>query len=385
MIAITVSVFLFLLWRGVLPLNCKWYWRVAAGFGVLLISLKFLIVKLVGGSNFAPNLPAWTLLLFAQIHITAFFFIFYTALTDTFLFGLAAGKTFYILLHEKRFDWKTLLKKHPQINKIHAVGLAGAFLLSFWGISNGLATPRIRHEEIISDRVPKQADGVTISVLADLHIDNLNNAKRIRKIVNIANALDPDIVCLLGDFADGVQKQHLDALSELKNLRSRHGVFGVTGNHEYYCGYQQLMAHFRKIGLPILDNENVLLKELNIRVCGITDRQAKKHKELPPDIPLALAGGTPEEYRILLAHRPHEARFAASCGADLQLSGHTHGGLVRGFDRIIAKSCKGFAWGTHRIGKMFLVISNGTCMWSGFPLRFGRPAEIILLTLRKKK
>ena len=278
-----------------------------------------------------------------------------------------------------------LLRKNPLINRIHAVGLAGAFLLASPGIYFGTAAPRIRKVEICSDRVPVRADGLTIGVLADLHIDNLNDAAKIRKVVELANTLSPDIFCLLGDFTDGVQKQHFEALDELKNLRSKHGIYAVPGNHDYYCDYQAVAAHFRKMGFPFLENENLLLEKFNVRICGITDLRGRRAGELEPDIPLALSDGSPEEYHILLSHRPQCAIAAAVFGADLQLSGHTHGGLVWGFDRIIAKSCKGFGWGTHRVGKMFLVISNGIGMWSGFPVRLGRPAEILLVTLKRKK
>ena len=378
-------VFLFLLWRVVLPLEWKWYFKVLAGVCVFVVGFKFKIIQLIGGNYFAPELPGWFLLGAALVYATAFLFLLFVVVADSILFVITCVKTFYQNFKEKKYDFRQLLRKHPLLNKVHAYGLALAFVLSLIGMWNGLSLPRIREVEVRSERVPAEADGVTLAVLADLHVDRLNNRSKIRKIVELTNSLKPDFICLVGDFSDGAQPHQLETLSELAGLRAKYGVFGVPGNHEYYKGYHELMAHFKKIGLPMLLNENVYFKDLKLRLCGIPDGHARKLGLASPDIPAALAGGDKSDYRILLAHAPKVAREAAANGADLQFSGHTHGGMVRGFDYLVARSNGGFAWGNYKVGNMLLVMSNGTCMWSGFPVRLGHPAEILLVTLRSSK
>ena len=378
-------VFLFLLWRAVLPLEWKWYFKVLAGAGAFVIGFKFKIIQLIGGNYFAPELPGWFLLAAALVYATAFLFLLFVVVADSILFVITCIKTFHKNIKEKKYDFKPLLKKHPLLNKVHACGLAAAFLLALVGIYNGLSMPRVRHVEVVSDRISEQADGVTFAVLADLHVDRLNNRPRIRKIVELTNSLNPDFICLVGDFSDGAQPHQLETLSELAGLRAKYGVYGVPGNHEYYKGYHELMAHFKKIGLPMLLNENVYFKDLKLRLCGIPDGHARKLGLASPDIPAALAGGDKSDYRILLAHAPKVAREAAANGADLQFSGHTHGGMVRGFDYLVARTNGGFAWGNYKVGNMLLVMSNGTCMWSGFPVRLGHPAEILLVTLKRQE
>ena len=382
--SIAVILFVFLLWRAVWPLDCKLWLKILAGLTVLVISFKFKVIKILGGNYFAPDLPGWFLLLAAAAYITAFLFIFFLIIADTFLWGMKLGKNFRTWRENGKFDWKKLFEKHKAVNKVHAWGLLGVFLLAIAGIYCGLATPQIRKIEFVSPKISPAASGIKIAVLSDLHVDNLNDRERIRKIVDQTNALKADIVCMLGDFSDGVQKQHLEALSELAKLRSKYGVFSVPGNHEYYCGYKILMDHFKKIGLPILYNESVFLEKLNLSICGITDRQARKTGDLLPDIPKALALAPKESFKIMLAHRPKTAHQSAKYGADIQFSGHTHGGMVWGFDRLVASGNGGFAWGTHNVGKMTLILSNGTCMWSGFPVRLGHPAEILLVTLKAR-
>ena len=383
--ALGLFVFLFLLWRAVLPLEWKWYWKVFAGLGVFVVGFKFKIVQLIGGNYFAPELPGWFLLGAALVYATAFLFLLFVVVADSILFAITCVKTFYQNFKEKKYDFRQLLRKHPRLNKVHAAGLAIAFLLAILGIYNGLSMPRIREVEVRSERVPAEADGVTLAVLADLHVDRLNNRSKIRKIVELTNSLKPDFICLVGDFSDGAQPHQLETLSELAGLRAKYGIYGVPGNHEYYKGYHELMAHFKKIGLPMLLNENVYFKDLKLRLCGIPDGHARKLGLSSPDIPGVLAGGDKSDYRILLAHAPKVAREAAANGADLQFSGHTHGGMVRGFDYLVARSNGGFAWGNYKVGNMLLVMSNGTCMWSGFPVRLGHPAEILLVTLRRSK
>ena len=378
-------VFLFLLWRVVLPLEWKWYFKVLAGVCVFVVGFKFKIIQLIGGNYFAPELPGWFLFGAALVYATAFLFLLFVVVADSILFVITCVRTFYKNIKEKKYDFRLLLRKHPLLNKVHAAGLAIAFLLAILGIYNGLSMPRIREVEVRSERVPAEADGVTLAVLADLHVDRLNNHSKIRKIVELTNSLKPDFICLVGDFSDGAQLHQLETLSELAGLRAKYGVFGVPGNHEYYKGYHELMAHFKKIGLPMLLNENVYFKDLKLRLCGIPDRHARKLGLTSPDIPVALAGGDKSDYRILLAHAPKVAREAAANGADLQFSGHTHGGMVWGFDYLVARTNSGFAWGNYKVGNMLLVMSNGTCMWSGFPVRLGHPAEILLVTLKRQE
>jgi predicted MPP superfamily phosphohydrolase len=66
----------------------------------------------------------------------------------------------------------------------------------------------------------------------------------------------------------------------------------------------------------------------------------------------------------------------------LQLSGHTHGGMIRGLDRLVARGNAGFVSGAYRVGGMLLYVSNGTALWPGFALRLGRPSELTRITLR---
>ena len=384
MIFIGVFIFAFLLWRAVLPLKCRPALKILAGAAAFLAAFKFKIVQLFGGHYFAPDLPPVVILFSAWVFVTVFIFMFLLLLTDTFFLGLSCGEALYTFCRTKKFDAKSLLRQHPLLNKVHAAELAAAGIVAVFGMFNGLALPEIRHVTVVSSKLPSEAEGKTIAVLTDLHVDNLNDRNKMEKIISLTNALNPDIVCLLGDYSDGVKKRHLDALAVLTQLRSRYGIYGVVGNHEYYSGYKILTDHFAALGIPLLANGNRLIPELKLRICGVTDYQAFRSKELPPDPEKALACPERDSWKILLCHGPRGAREHAEMGADLQLSGHTHGGMVLGFDRIVAALNDGFVRGSYKVGKMHLEVSSGTCLWNGFPVRIGCRSEILLITLKRR-
>ena len=84
----------------------------------------------------------------------------------------------------------------------------------------------------------------------------------------------------------------------------------------------------------------------------------------------------------MLAHQPVGARENAAHGIDLQISGHTHGGQMLGFDQIVAARNDGFVRGLYDVDAMRLFVGPGVGLWAGFPVRLGVPAEISRLVLR---
>ena len=260
-----------------------------------------------------------------------------------------------------------------------------AAVLATVGMVGGTAVPRVREEAIAVNHLPEGADGLTVAVLADLHVDGITRADRIRKIVERTNALNPDIVIIAGDFVDGTVPVHGDDLRPLADLKARYGVFGVPGNHEYYSGYEEWMEFLPTLGIRMLHNEHVLTGEGGaVVLAGVTDPVAGIMGREEPDIRKALAGAPEKGVRILASHQPRLAPEAAEHGVDLQVSGHTHGGMIAGIDRLVARFNEGFVSGLYTVGDMKLYVSNGAGIWNGFPIRIGVPSEIVLIRLRRE-
>ncbi len=263
---------------------------------------------------------------------------------------------------------------------------AATLPLASCGTISGTAEPEVFETEVRSARLPEELDGLRIVLVSDLHVDNRRAPDYLARIVEQMNRLNPDLVAITGDFADGKAAELAPRLEALRKLKARCGVFGVPGNHEYYSGYRDYMAYLPTLGVTMLENSHRMIRP-GFAVAGITDPAAKTRHLPEPDISTALSGIPKQAFILLLAHRPQYFIEAAKQGVDLQLSGHTHGGLVWGFEPLILSGNDEFVAGTYRIGTSTLYVSRGTAPWGpGHPnkqVRIGVPAEITLLILRR--
>lgn len=364
--------------RAILPLRLKWGWKVLLAVLLAVAAFKFHLLHLFGGPMFfSPVLPEGVLLAAAWLFSVLFLFFFLLLAAD-------AARLLYLLvlfcLRRKRTERFRIIG-----NRVNLVLLVMAAVLATVGMIGGTAVPRVREEAIAVNHLPEGADGLTVAVLADLHVDGITRADRIRKIVERTNALNPDIVIIAGDFVDGTVPVHGDDLRPLADLKARYGVFGVPGNHEYYSGYEEWMEFLPTLGIRMLSNGHVLTGEGGaVVLAGVTDPVAAIMGREEPDIRRALAGAPEKGVRILASHQPRLAPEAAEHGVDLQVSGHTHGGMIAGIDRLVARFNEGFVSGLYRVGDMKLYVSNGAGIWNGFPIRIGVPSEIVLIRLRRE-
>jgi predicted MPP superfamily phosphohydrolase len=259
-----------------------------------------------------------------------------------------------------------------------------AFTLSGIGVWQAVRVPDVRHLEIPLARLPAELDGLRLVQISDLHASSLLRAPWVGAVVAKANALNPDLLLVTGDLIDGTPGQRAADVAPLRALKARLGVFAIPGNHEYYSRYEQWIPAFRKLGLHMLLNEHVLIRDRGraFVLAGLTDRVASRFSEPAPNIAAALAGSPQGLPVILMAHQPGGAQGNARAGVDVQLSGHTHGGQIIGLNLLAKLFNQGFVSGLYRVGAMQLYVSSGTGLWGGFPIRLGAPSEITEIVLR---
>ncbi|MBS5509487.1 MAG: metallophosphoesterase [Akkermansia sp.] len=364
--------------RAILPLRLKWGWKALLAILLAVAAFKFHLLHLFGGPMFfSPVLPEGVLLAAAWLFSALFLFFFLLLAVDV-------ARLLYLLvlfcLRKKRTERFRIIG-----NRVNLALLVFAAVLATVGMVGGTGVPRVKEETVAVNHLPEGADGLTVAVLADLHVDGITRADRIRKIVERTNALNPDIVIIAGDFVDGTVPVHGDDLRPLADLKARYGVFGVPGNHEYYSGYEEWMEFLPTLGIRMLHNEHVQTGGGAVVLAGVTDPVAGIMGKEEPDIRKALAGAPEKGVRILASHQPRLAPEAAAHGVDLQVSGHTHGGMIAGIDRLVARFNEGFVSGLYTVGNMKLYVSNGAGIWNGFPIRIGVPSEIVLIRLRKEE
>ncbi|KAF1055384.1 MAG: putative protein YpbG [Stenotrophomonas maltophilia] len=248
-----------------------------------------------------------------------------------------------------------------------------------------MAVPKVKQVDVAIAGLPAAFDGYRVLQLTDIHASRLLTGDWVRQVVARANAQQPDLIVITGDLIDGTVQARRDDYPPLGQLHARDGVIAINGNHEYYEQYAQWMQTFHGLGLQLLHNAHTEVRrgDVALTIAGVTDPVAAQHGQAPPDINAALAGATPGAPVILLDHRPADARANASHGVALQLSGHTHGGHIRGLDQIVKRSNNGFVSGRYTVDGMTLYVSNGASLWPGFATRLAVPSEITVFTLHR--
>lgn len=246
---------------------------------------------------------------------------------------------------------------------------------------------------------------LSIGVLADIHAgEPLMPVERIAAIAARTNALRPDLIVLLGDFAASHRFQGKrvppEAWSEaLGLLRAPLGVHAVLGNHDWWddfraqsLGRGPTVGHrvLERVGIPVYENDAVRLSKDGhaFWLAGLGDqiafidraKQGAARFRGVDDLRGTLRKATDDAPLILLAHEP-DIFPAVPDRVALTLSGHTHGGQVRvlGYSPMVpSRYGNRYAYGHVVEGNRHLVVSGGLGC-SMLPVRFGVPPEIVMI------
>ena len=270
------------------------------------------------------------------------------------------------------------------VSRMFALGVtAVAGVLGLVAVRSGLAKVALREVEVRLRRLPQALDGTTIVQLSDVHVGPTIGRDFIEKVVESANAVNPDVIAITGDLVDGSVEDLREHVAPLAKLRARWGVYFVTGNHEYYSGAEEWCTELARLGIRVLRNERVTIGEdgASYDLAGIDDAHAYQFGNgHGADLPRAVAGRDPERELVLLAHQPRAVFDAMRHGVGLQLSGHTHGGQIWPWNFFVRLQ-QPVVSGLKKFGETLVYVSNGTGYW-GPPMRLAAPAEITRVTLR---
>jgi predicted MPP superfamily phosphohydrolase len=258
-----------------------------------------------------------------------------------------------------------------------------AVLLGY-GFAEARRLPRTKTVEVVLPRLGAGLDGLRVVVLTDTHYGPIDRARWSGRVVAAVNALEPDVVCHTGDLADGSVAQRRAQVDHLADVKAPTRLY-ITGNHEYYSAAQTWLDHMVSLGWDALHNRHHVVERGGDQLifAGIDDPTGRS-SGLPghgPDPVAALAGTDPAVPIVLLAHQPKQVSYAVEAGADLQLSGHTHGGQMWPFHYLVLTDQPSVAGLSRHGERTQLYTSRGTGFW-GPPFRIFAPSEISLLILR---
>ena len=351
--------------------------RISLGVTLLACSLKFTWFGLFGERVFQPELPSGVIYALSVVYdLVLVLAALGVAGACVRWVGRLARRVRLTGVRSARRAGPTDLTRRRMIAGGLACVAAG---VGAKGVHNGFRLPDVVEVELTFPDLPPAFDGYRIAHLSDLHVSAAARADRTAGVVRIVNALKPDLVAITGDFVDGTAERRGVDVAPLADLRAPDGVVGCTGNHEYYSGWGVWRTIFRDLGVRVLENERLLVRrgQGTLAILGENDPVS-----FDSDIHIA-AGMVPYgAFRILLAHRPTRLAEHAAYGVRLQLSGHTHGGAVRGLDRFVARANEGHVRGLYHEHGLTLYVNSGTGQWAGFPTRLGVAPEITCLTLR---
>jgi predicted MPP superfamily phosphohydrolase len=261
-----------------------------------------------------------------------------------------------------------------------AVGIPSAAEL---GYATRMEPLRVVTEEcrIRIPKLPSSFEGYRIALFSDIHLYPFTPLKVVRDAVRLANAFQPDLVILPGDFVWHSLEAVFDLVPVLSQLSATHGAFAVLGNHDHRKGPGIVANALNQAGVRVLRNEGITIQRGRdaIYLAGIDSALAGT------PLPIAAFENRRGELTTIVAvHEPDYIRnLISGFPVDLQLSGHSHGGQVRlpliG-PLILPPMGEIYDMGLYRVGsaQVYTTRGIGTIQVNA---RFNCPPEVTAITL----
>jgi hypothetical protein len=255
-------------------------------------------------------------------------------------------------------------------------GLTAAGVTGY-GVKTALGPPHLNRFVMPLTKLPRGMDGTRLALVSDIHLGPLTGTHHLRRIVDLINSVNADLVCVVGDLVDGSVAELGRFARPLADIESKRGAYFVTGNHEYYSGFAPWVAEVARLGVRPLRNERVEIGGLDL--AGVNDLGGAQYGD-GPDFGRALGDRDTTRPVVLMAHQPVAAKDAAPFGVDLQVSGHTHGGQMAPFN-LVVKLQQPVVSGFGVVDGVPVYVTNGAGFW-GPPVRVGAPPQVTLIELR---
>ncbi len=252
----------------------------------------------------------------------------------------------------------------------------------------------ISNYEIKSEKIPDSFDNLTILHLSDLHSKEFgdNNAN----LISLIDDIKPDIIMMTGDMVNSKDTNFDIFLNLAEKIGKKYECYYIVGNHELDLSknyYNEIANALKSYGIKILDNEKIEIvrdnQKINLYGMWYDFTYYKKNSVLPvEEINKFIGTDDDNKFDLLLTHDPKHFDAYYSWGADLVLSGHIHGGMVRlpivgpvfSPERVLFPK---YSQGEYNIEGSAMIVSRGLGRGNtGFRL-FNRP-EIGVITLKSK-
>lgn len=361
---------------------------------------KNLLIKIIGGDLLSPNLPGEVVIFFSGANVWA-------------VVSLVLALVVVIVIKLISLTFKVQLRVLRTILLIFV--LLSSLFISAYSVYNAFLPPIVKNYSFEDRRLNGIDKPYRIVQLSDMHICSSVDVDMVKKFVDLTNTQNPDLILITGDLIDGDYEKIKEQISQLKNLKSKDGIFYVYGNHEYYSKIYNWDKVWKDLGFVLLENDNKRIKindNNSIVIAGISDPQALKTKIKPEekekilaldnykmltdidtyhgvDLEKALNGiNLDNELVVMMSHKPAEFEGVSKYNVFLTLSGHAHGGMLPILKTIVSWFNNSYVSGIYKKGTeeqtRNLIVSNGTYLWSGFFARINTPGEVVVIDIKGK-
>jgi uncharacterized protein len=257
-------------------------------------------------------------------------------------------------------------------------GLSAILFCSVFVVVGGIINFNTIRTSEYSIEIPRKLSVIKhlkIAFVADFHLQEQTNPGFVQRFIEKINAINPDLMLFGGDIVEGDREDenmvHFEKL--LKGIKTKYGVFGVLGNHEYYGG-EDKGSFFGKSGIKILC-DTVVAIDSSFNLGGRYDSHFEKRKSVD-DLLKYSKNWLPV---ILVDHRPTEIDQVSRTETDIHLSGHTHDGQMFPINLITNKVYE-LSWGYRKIGNTHFFVTSGIRLW-GPPVRTAGKSEIMVINI----
>jgi len=232
---------------------------------------------------------------------------------------------------------------------------------------------------IAIDKEGAKTKSLKIVALSDLHLGYHIGRKELRQWVDLINKENPDIVLIGGDVIDNSLRPVNDArlYLNLKEIKSKYGVYSIMGNHEYISGVADSEKFLKEAGIKLLRDTEILI-DSTFYLVGRDDRSNPRRKSLE-ELMVTVDKTKPV---ILLDHQPYHLEEAEKNGIDFQFSGHTHRGQIWPITLITDMMYEN-SWGLSNRGDTRIYVSSGIGIWGG-KFRIGSQSEYVVINMEFK-
>jgi predicted MPP superfamily phosphohydrolase len=229
--------------------------------------------------------------------------------------------------------------------------------------------------------LPDAFSGLRVALVSDVHHGPFVPLWYVRRVVDMVNAAEPDLVCMAGDFVHRSPEYTEPCIEALSALRAPLGCWAVLGNHDHWEGAERVRDALRNFGIGDLSNVGTWLErgDARVRLGGVGDLWEDKQ-----DLNAALGDATDEDASLILAHNPDWVETVSDPRVGLVLSGHTHGGQVVlpfvGPPLVPSRFGQKYVRGLVQTSVTQVYVSRGVGTITP-PVRFACPPEVPILTL----